>query len=267
MLNHLRDVCLRTMMFEGSLLATHIFCTCARSQDTRSTERWDGVSRRSGLADAPEQDHGDAARQADQDDAIAVVGLVGQRRPGEAHHEQRAEHPVERHRQRQLLPQVPAAQHAPQQLVLDLRSRLSASVVGVAEASTERAMPLITVCPMYTCVVVVATSRAGKHQILDAGKMLRNGLYNAELVRRGSGAADLGKDRPHHEPQADRDGQRRPVQLGHVERVLWEGAKHMIMLRSARKQRLQYAVAQLQRLSSLHGQLPHANAVCHSRGR
>ena len=42
----------------------------------------------------PDEDHGDAARDADEDEAFAEVGPVGEERPGEGGHEERGEDPV-----------------------------------------------------------------------------------------------------------------------------------------------------------------------------
>ena len=44
----------------------------------------------------PDQHHGDAAGQADQDDPGAVGGLVGQQQPGQREHQRGADDPVER---------------------------------------------------------------------------------------------------------------------------------------------------------------------------
>ena len=46
----------------------------------------------------PDQHHGDAAGQADQDDAGPVGGLVRQQQPGQREHDRRADHPVEHQR-------------------------------------------------------------------------------------------------------------------------------------------------------------------------
>src|SRR5665647_884983 len=48
----------------------------------------------------PDQDHGDAPGQADQDDAGAVRGLVGQEQPGQGEHHRRADHPVQQQARR-----------------------------------------------------------------------------------------------------------------------------------------------------------------------
>jgi len=42
----------------------------------------------------PQQDHRDAPRESDEDDAGSVCRLVGQQEPGEGEHHQRANDPV-----------------------------------------------------------------------------------------------------------------------------------------------------------------------------
>ena len=47
----------------------------------------------------PDEDHGDAAGQADDDEAGAQLGQVGEEHPGEGEHQQRSDEPVEDERQ------------------------------------------------------------------------------------------------------------------------------------------------------------------------
>ena len=47
----------------------------------------------------PDQHHRDTAGQPDQDQPVAVGGLVRQERPGQPEHQQRANHPVQHHRE------------------------------------------------------------------------------------------------------------------------------------------------------------------------
>ena len=49
----------------------------------------------------PQQHHGDAAGQPDEDQAVTVVGQVGEKQPGEPQHDQGPEDPVERQRSAQ----------------------------------------------------------------------------------------------------------------------------------------------------------------------
>ena len=68
----------------------------------------------------PDDDHRDAARQADQDEPHHVLGLVAQEDHRQREHEDRADHPVlhEREREHSAVPEDPA-----QLLVADLRQR------------------------------------------------------------------------------------------------------------------------------------------------
>ena len=49
----------------------------------------------------PDEDHGDAAGEADDDQAGAQLGEVGEEHPGEGEHQQRADHPVQDERDAQ----------------------------------------------------------------------------------------------------------------------------------------------------------------------
>ncbi len=70
----------------------------------------------------PDQHHRDAARQADDDHAGAVGGLVGEEQPGEREHEQRPDDPGQEERDTEELPVGDAVVlDAPQLLVAHLR--------------------------------------------------------------------------------------------------------------------------------------------------
>jgi len=66
----------------------------------------------------PDEDHRDAAGQADDDEAGAVLRQVGQQQPREGEHERGSEDPVEQDRHRE---QGPVAGDVPELVVADLR--------------------------------------------------------------------------------------------------------------------------------------------------
>ena len=68
----------------------------------------------------PDDDHGDAAGQADHDHALHEPGLVGQEQDGQEEHEDGADDPVLHEREPQ---DPPVAEDIPQLLVVDLGQR------------------------------------------------------------------------------------------------------------------------------------------------
>ena len=68
----------------------------------------------------PDNDHGDAAGQADEDQADHVLGLVGEQDDGEQEHECRADDPVLDEREPE---HFPVAEYPPHFLVSDLGQR------------------------------------------------------------------------------------------------------------------------------------------------